>query len=105
MDDAKLITGTDEKTAWIRTVPGVRPIAAAALKPSRHHCNASDAAEIAALLGLVPKQHSTGGKERLGRVWMGRFRPTNQVELGEHGEPTLAHRCRRGAERAHHQSR
>jgi transposase len=63
------VTAADEKTAFMRTVPSVGPITAAAIEaiaPSlarfRRGC------DFAAWLGLVPKQHSTGGKETLGRV-------------------------------------
>ena len=53
----------------MRTVPGVVPISAAAIEafapPLESFRRGRD---FAAWLGLVPKQHSTGGKERLGRV-------------------------------------
>ncbi len=63
------VTAADEKTAFMRTVPGVGPITAAAIEafaPSLESFRRGR--DFAAWLGLVPKQHSTGGKERLGRV-------------------------------------
>jgi transposase len=60
----------DDTARRLATVPGIGPITAslvaatvggniAAFKSARH---------FAAWLGLVPKQHSTGGKTRLGRI-------------------------------------
>lgn len=63
------VTAADEKTAYMRTVPGVGPITSAAIEafaPSLESFKRGR--DFAAWLGLVPKQHSTGGKERLGRV-------------------------------------
>ena len=63
------VTAADEKTAYMRTVPGVGPITSAAIEafaPSLESFRRGR--DFAAWLGLVPKQHSTGGKERLGRV-------------------------------------
>lgn len=63
------VTAADEKTAHMRTVPGVGPITSAAIEafaPSLESFRRGR--DFAAWLGLVPKQHSTGGKERLGRV-------------------------------------
>lgn len=63
------VTAADEKAAFMRTVPGVGPITAAAIEafaPSLESFRRGR--DFAAWLGLVPKQHSTGGKERLGRV-------------------------------------
>lgn len=53
----------------MRTVPGVGPITAAAIEafaPSPESFERGR--DFAAWLGLVPKQHLTGGKEWLGRV-------------------------------------
>mgnify|MGYP002338718989 CR=1 FL=1 len=51
------------------TIPGVGPICAAAVEafapPMESFRNGRD---FAAWLGLTPRQHSTGGKERLGKV-------------------------------------
>ena len=67
-------TAADLKAACMRTVPGVGLITAAAveaftpaLESFRRGSNFAHA-DFAAWLGLVLRQHSTGGKERLGRV-------------------------------------
>jgi len=63
------VTAADEKTAYMRTVPGVGPITAAAIEAFAPSLGSfRRGRDFAAWLGLVPKQHSTGGKERLGRV-------------------------------------
>lgn len=53
----------------MRTMPGVGPMSAMAVEafcpPAKNFKSGRD---FAAWLGLVPRQHSTGGKERLGRV-------------------------------------
>ena len=64
--------------AWHRTcgesrrleeIPGVGPIVATALVAEVGDWNAfSSGRNLAAWIGLVPKQHSTGGKERLGGI-------------------------------------
>lgn len=63
------VTAADEKTAFMRTVPGVGPITVAAIEAFAPALESfRRGRDFAAWLGLVPKQHSTGGKERLGRV-------------------------------------
>jgi transposase len=51
----------------LMTIPGIGPLIATALAtlapPPEHFCRARD---FAAWLGLTPRQHSTGGKQRLG---------------------------------------
>jgi len=58
-----------EAPARLQSVPGVGPITSAAIEafapPLETFRRGRD---FAAWLGLVPRQHSTGGKERLGRV-------------------------------------
>ena len=59
----------DGDMQWLMTIPGVGPISASAIKAlvpdpkgfisGRH---------FAAWLGLTPRSHSSGGKERLGRI-------------------------------------
>ena len=59
----------DEAARRLMTIPGVGPIAATAivaLAPPLETFRKSR--DFAAWLGLVPRQHSSGGKERLGRV-------------------------------------
>ena len=59
----------DKDACRIRTMPGIGPINAAAFlafaPPMESFQRGRD---FAAWLGLVPKQHSTGGKAKLGRV-------------------------------------
>jgi len=60
---------SSEASRRLETIPGIGPIIATALVAS-----VSDPAvfksgrELAAWIGLVPRQNSTGGKERLGRI-------------------------------------
>lgn len=60
---------TSEETQLMQTMPGVGPMSAVAISafcpPARNFRTGRD---FAAWLGLVPRQHSTGGKERLGRI-------------------------------------
>jgi transposase len=59
----------DATACRLQTMPGVGPVTAMAVAvfapPMEHFRNGRD---FAAWLGLVPQQHSTGGKERLGKV-------------------------------------
>ena len=59
----------DATARRLQTMPGVGPVTAMAVAvfapPMEHFRNGRD---FAAWLGLVPRQHSTGGKERLGKV-------------------------------------
>lgn len=55
--------------ARLQTMPGVGPIAAVAIEGFAPDLRAfGSGREFSAWLGLVPRQHSTGGKQRLGRV-------------------------------------
>ena len=59
----------DEEAARLMTIPGIGPITAMALQalapPMESFRKGRD---FAAWLGLVPRQHSTVGKPRLGRI-------------------------------------
>ena len=59
----------DEEAARLMTIPGIGPISAMALQafapPMESFRRGRD---FAAWLGLVPRQHTTGGKPRLGRI-------------------------------------
>jgi transposase len=60
---------TDEASRNLATIPTVGPLAATLIAakvgdPSRFKCGR----DLAAWLGLVPRQNSSGGKERLGRI-------------------------------------
>jgi len=58
-----------EESRRLEEVPGIGPIVATALIAEVGDWRAfSSGRSLAAWIGLVPKQHSTGGKERLGRI-------------------------------------
>jgi transposase len=59
----------DEKARRLMTIPGIGPITASAIVATvRDMSGFSSGREFAAFLGLTPRQHSSGGKERLGRI-------------------------------------
>ena len=59
----------EEETARLMTIPGIGPITALAIQafapPMESFRHGRD---FSAWLGLVPRQHTTGGKPRLGRI-------------------------------------
>jgi len=58
-----------EESRRLEEVPGIGPIVATALVAEVGDWKAfSSGRSLAAWIGLVPKQHSTGGKERLGSI-------------------------------------
>ncbi len=58
-----------EESRRLEEIPGVGPIVATALVAEVGDWKAfSSGRNLAAWIGLVPKQHSTGGKDRLGRI-------------------------------------
>ena len=60
---------TDETAKRLMTIPGVGPVTAMALLATIQDFAAfSSGREFAAFLGLTPREHSTGGKPRLGRI-------------------------------------
>lgn len=59
----------DEKARRLMTIPGVGPVIATAVVATVGEvASFASAREFAAFLGLTPRQHSSGGKERLGRI-------------------------------------
>jgi transposase len=63
------ISRADETARRLMSVPGVGPVTASAIAASIQDVSAfSGPREFAAFLGLTPRQNSSGGKERLGRV-------------------------------------
>ena len=59
----------DELCRRLSTIPGIGPITATALVATIGDAKAfTSGRHLAAWLGLVPRQHSTGGKERLGGI-------------------------------------
>lgn len=69
-DEAIQILARSNATARrLMTVPGIGPITASAIVASVQSISLfSGPREFAAFLGLAPRQNSSGGKERLGRV-------------------------------------
>jgi transposase len=59
----------NETSRRLATVPGIGPLTASAIAASVPDAGAfTSARQFAAWLGLVPRQNSTGGKTRLGRI-------------------------------------
>jgi transposase len=60
---------SSEESRRLEQIPGVGPVVATALVSEVGDWKEfSSGRSLAAWIGLVPKQHSTGGKERLGRI-------------------------------------
>jgi len=60
---------SSEESRRLEEIPGVGPIVATALVAEVGDWKVfSSGRSLAALIGLVPKQHSTGGKQRLGGI-------------------------------------
>ncbi len=60
---------TNEDSKRLETTPGIGPITASALASSITDPHVfRSGRELAAWIGLVPRQYSTGGKERMGRI-------------------------------------
>ena len=60
---------SNEVSQRLETIPGIGPITASALAASITDPSVfKNGRELAAWIGLVPRQSSTGGKERLGRI-------------------------------------
>ncbi len=59
----------DEEAARLMTIPGIGPVTALAIQAFAPPMESSRRGrDFSAWLGLVPKQHTTGGKPRLGRI-------------------------------------
>ena len=60
---------TNEESLRLETTPGIGPITASALASSIANPSIfKSGRSMAAWIGLVPRQNSTGGKERMGRI-------------------------------------
>ncbi|MEE9249971.1 MAG: IS110 family transposase [Alphaproteobacteria bacterium] len=60
---------SNEVSRRLETIPGIGPITASAMAASITDPSIfKSGRELAAWIGLVPKQNSTGGKERIGRI-------------------------------------
>ncbi len=69
MKKIKAMASETDMARRLQTMPGVGPLTAMAVEafaPDMSHFRSGR--DFAAWLGLVPRQHSSGGKERLGRV-------------------------------------
>ena len=69
--EAKIVAHArgDERARRLATIPGIGPITASLVVASVVDFSVfKRARDFAAWLGLVPRQHSTGGKARLGRI-------------------------------------
>lgn len=62
------IAKENELCALLMSIPGVGPLTATALYASVGHMKFKNGRELAAYIGLVPRQFSSGGKETLGRI-------------------------------------
>jgi transposase len=60
---------SDETARRLMTIPGVGPVTASAITATIQDTSAfASGREFSAFLGLTPRQSSTGGKQRLGRI-------------------------------------
>jgi transposase len=69
--DARILAWhrSSEISRRLETIPGIGPVIASALAATIPNANAfSSGRQLAAWIGLVPRQNSSGGKERLGRI-------------------------------------
>lgn len=65
----KTLSTESDKARRLQTMPGVGPLTAVAVEAfAPDMAQFKTGRNFAAWLGLVPKQHSSGGKERLGRM-------------------------------------
>lgn len=78
----------------LMTIPGIGPVTASALAATIDDPSSfSGPREFAAFLGLVPRQHSSGGKARLGRITkMGNGYLRKLLVVGAHA--VLVHQAR-----------
>lgn len=67
--EMKIVSKADPKIKALRTIPGVGPITALAVRSlGADPKTFASGRDYAAWMGLVPRQNSSGGKEKLGRV-------------------------------------
>ena len=68
-EEIKTLVKADETARRLMTIPGVGPVTASAIVATVRETSAfASGREFAAFLGLTPRQNSSGGKERLGRI-------------------------------------
>jgi transposase len=102
-DDAiKAMAKADESARRLMSIPGIGPVTASAIAASMQDVSSfSGSREFSAYLGLTPRQNSSGGKERLGRVSkMGNRYLRKLLVVGAHASCTIARAmttpCERG---------
>ena len=67
--ELEALVKADETARRLMTIPGVGPVTASAILATVQDASAfASGREFSAFLGLTPRQSSTGGKERLGRI-------------------------------------
>jgi transposase len=67
--EIRALAKADPAAVRLMSIPGVGPLTASAFTASVQDASAfTGPREFAAFLGLAPRQHSSGGKERLGRI-------------------------------------
>jgi transposase len=68
-EHVKMIARADDRSKRLMEMPGIGPTTASALLASiGHGHDFSNGRQLAAWLGLVPGQYSSGGKQRLGHI-------------------------------------
>jgi transposase len=84
----------DPVSSRLMTIPGIGPVTASALVATiEDPASFTGPREFAAFLGLVPRQHSSGGKARLGRITkMGNSYLRKLLVVGAHA--VLVHQAR-----------
>jgi transposase len=82
----------DETARRLMSIPGFGPIAASAMVATIQDVSSfAGPRQFAAFLGLTPKQSSSGGKQKLGRIWkMGNRNLRKLLVVGAHA--VLFHR-------------
>jgi transposase len=67
--ELKRLAKADADACRLQTIPGIRPVTASPIVASVGHANKfRNGRQFAAWLGLTPRQWSSGGKTRLGRI-------------------------------------
>ena len=91
---------TDEAARRLQTMPGIGPITASVLAATLPDVSAfRTARDLSAWLGLTPKPHSSGGKERLGSISkMGNRTIRRLLYLGAMGVISARKRSEPGAD-------
>jgi transposase len=92
--DIAMAAKADPVSSRLMTIPGIGPVTASALAATiEDPASFSGPREFAAFLGLVPRQHSSGGKARLGRITkMGNSYLRKLLVVGAHA--VLVHQAR-----------